>query len=173
MHPARVIGIQFHRAAHYRRASFELARVHDLQSQDPERIGVKRVEGHRALGRSTKGRKVLAEEVRLRKHNHRELVRPIQFDSATGRSQGPIERGFAAREAKRVFVEVDLRKAGPEVRLPVVPLHRALQPAFECSVGRGRNLLAVGETLELPLSWSEVGVVLLLSSLSQRMNRTP
>src|SRR6266446_4324875 len=34
VHPARVIGIQFHRAAHDRGASLEFAGVHDLQSQD-------------------------------------------------------------------------------------------------------------------------------------------
>ena len=93
MHPARVVGIQFHRAAHDRGASLELAGVHNLQSQDPERVSVERIEGHRALGRGTKRREVLAEEVRLRQRDQRELVRPIQLDRAPGRSQGPIERG--------------------------------------------------------------------------------
>src|SRR5438445_12210059 len=77
MHPTRVVGIEVHRAANDRGASLKLARVNDLQSQDSERVGVKRVEGHRALGRRTKRRDVLAEEVRLRKRNERELVRPI------------------------------------------------------------------------------------------------
>ena len=86
MHPARMIGIQFHRAPNDRGASLKLAGVHDLQSQDPDRVGVQRIESHRALGRRTKRREVLAEEVRLRQRDHRELVRPIQFDSATGRS---------------------------------------------------------------------------------------
>src|SRR2546430_16697549 len=40
MHPTRVIGIEFHRAAHNRSTSLELACVHDLQSQDPERVSV-------------------------------------------------------------------------------------------------------------------------------------
>src|SRR5438132_540940 len=56
MHPARVIRIQFHRTAHNRGASLELAGVHDLQSQNPERVGVERIEGHRALGCRTKRR---------------------------------------------------------------------------------------------------------------------
>ena len=77
---------------------------------------------------------VLPEEVRLRKSNQRELVRPIQFDPATGRGQGPIERGRVAPEAKRVFIDVDLCEASPQVRLPVVPLDRALQPALERSM---------------------------------------
>ena len=86
MHPTRVIGIEFHRAPNDRGASRKLAGVHDLQSEDAHRVGVQRIEGHRALGRRTKRREVLAEEVRLRKRYHRELVRPIQLDSATGRS---------------------------------------------------------------------------------------
>ena len=77
MHPARMIGIQFHRSTHDRGASLELAGVHDLQSQDPERISVERIEGHRALGCRTKRREVLAEKVCLRQRHHRELVRPI------------------------------------------------------------------------------------------------
>src|SRR5438477_5690158 len=56
MHPARVVGIQFHRAAHNCGAALELSGVHDLQSQDPERVSVQRIEGYRALGRRTKGR---------------------------------------------------------------------------------------------------------------------
>ena len=93
MHPARMVGIQFHRAAHDRGASLELAGVHDLQSQDPDRVSVERIERHRALGCRTKRREVLAEEVRLRQRNQRELVRPIELDGAPGRSQRPVERG--------------------------------------------------------------------------------
>ena len=84
MHPARVVGIQFHRAPNDRGASLELAGVHDLQSQNSERVGVERIERHRALGRGTKRREVLAEEVRLRQRDHRELVRPIQLDRRAG-----------------------------------------------------------------------------------------
>ena len=65
-HPPRVVGIQLHRAAHDRGASLELARVHDLQSQDADRVGVERIESHRALGRRAKRCEVLAEKVRLR-----------------------------------------------------------------------------------------------------------
>ena len=92
MHPARVIGIQLHRAAHDRGAALELAGVHDLQPQDPERVGVERIEGHRALGRGAKRREVLAEEVRLRQRDERELVPAIELHRAPGRGQGPIER---------------------------------------------------------------------------------
>src|SRR6478609_6909314 len=66
MHPPRVVSIQFHRAAHDRGASLELAGVHDLQSQDPDRVSVERVESHRALSRRTKRREILAKEMRLR-----------------------------------------------------------------------------------------------------------
>ena len=76
-------------------------------------------------------------------------------------------------ETKRIFVDIDLRKAGPQVRLPVVPLHCALQPALERGVGGGRNLLAVGEILELPLHWREIGVVLLPDRGPHRMNEYP
>ena len=85
MHPTRMVGIEFHRSPNDRGASLELARVHDLQSEDPNRIGIERVKRHRALCRRTKRREVLAEEVRLRQRHHRELVRPIQFDAAAGR----------------------------------------------------------------------------------------
>ena len=68
-------------------------RVHDLQPQDPERVGVERIEGHRAFGRRTKRREVLTEEVHLGQRNERELVRPIQLNRAPARSQCPIERG--------------------------------------------------------------------------------
>ena len=61
-----MIGVEFHRAPNDRGASLELARVHDLQSQDSNRVRVERVEGHRALGRRTKRRQVLPKEVRLR-----------------------------------------------------------------------------------------------------------
>ncbi len=174
MHPARVVGIQLHRAAHDRGASLELARVHDLQPQDPDRVGVERIEGHRALGRRAKRREVLPEEVHLRQRDERELVRPIELDRAAARGQGAIERGrVAARKAERVFVDVDLREAGPEVRLPVVPLHDALQPALERRVRRGRDLLAVGEILELPLHRREIDVVLPPDRVPHRMHEHP
>src|SRR6266478_1145948 len=60
VHPARVVGIEFHRAAHDRGASFELAGVHYLQSQDTECVGVEWIEGHSAFGRGTKRREVPA-----------------------------------------------------------------------------------------------------------------
>ena len=77
MHPARMIRIESHRTANDRSASLKLAGVHDLESQDPDRIGVEWVESHRALRRWTERREVLAEEVRLRQRHHRELVCPI------------------------------------------------------------------------------------------------
>ena len=86
VHPASVVGIQFHRTAHDCGASLELAGVHDLKSQDTERVGVERIKGHAALGRRTKRREVPPKEVHLGKRNERELVRPIQFNSAPGRS---------------------------------------------------------------------------------------
>src|SRR5207248_3999660 len=173
MHPTRMIGIQFHRAAHNRGASLELACVHDLQSQDPERIRVERIKGHRALDCRTKRREVLAKEMHLRKRNERELVRPIQLDRAAGRSQGSIERGPVALEAKGVFVDVDLRETGPQVRLPIVPLRRALQSALENLVGGGCYLLAVGEILKLPLHRREIGVVFPPGRGPHRMNEHP
>jgi hypothetical protein len=88
-----MIGIQLHRSPNDRGAALELTGVHNLQSQDPERVGVEWIEGHRALGGRTKRREVLAEEVRLRQRHHGELVRPINLDGAPGRSQRPVERG--------------------------------------------------------------------------------
>src|SRR4029077_14686706 len=38
MHPTRVVNIEFHRAVHDRGTSLELAGVHDLHSQNPERV---------------------------------------------------------------------------------------------------------------------------------------
>src|SRR6202040_4284465 len=69
MHPPRVVGVELHRTPYDRGASLELARVHDLQSQDPDRVGVERIKGHRALGRGTKCRDVLTEEMRLRQRD--------------------------------------------------------------------------------------------------------
>src|SRR5258705_4627782 len=161
VHPARMVGIQFHRAVHDRGAALKLAGVHDLQSQDPERVGIERVKGHSTLGRRTKRREVLAEEVHLSQRNERELVRPIQLNRAPARSQCPIERGCVSLETERVFVDEDLREAGPQVRLPNVPLRNALQAAFERRVGRGRDLFAICEILKLPLNRREIGVVLL------------
>ena len=173
MHPTRMIGIEFHRATYDRGAALELACVDDLQSQDPERVAVKRIEGHRTLGRWTKRREVLAKEVRLRQRHHRELVRPIQLDSAPGRRQCPIKRGRVAPEAKRVFVDVDLCEAGPEVRLPSVTPRRALEPTLERRVSRGRDLLAIGKILELPLHRREIGVVFPPGRGPHRMNEHP
>ena len=173
MHPPRVVGVELHRTPHDRGASLELARVHDLQSQDPDRVGVERIEGHGALGRGTKRREVLAEEMRLRQRDERKLIRPIQFDRATGRGQGAIESGRVGPETKRVFVDEDLREARPEVRLAAVPLHRALQPALELRVGRGSDLLAVGEILELPLHGREMDVVLLPHRRTHGMHEDP
>ncbi len=114
MHPAGMIGIQLHRSPNDGGAALELTGVDNFQSQDSERVGVERVEGHRALGRRTKRREVLAEEMRLRQRHHRELVRPIQLDATPRRGQSPIERlPIIAGEAKGVFVDVDLRQAGP------------------------------------------------------------
>ena len=56
MHPTRMIGVEFHRTPNDRGASLKLACVHDLQTQNPERVGVERIEGHRALGRWAKRR---------------------------------------------------------------------------------------------------------------------
>src|SRR5205823_5882436 len=64
-------------------------------------------------------------------------------------------------EAKSVFVNVDLREAGPQVRLPILPLRRVLQAAPQRPVSGGCNLLPVGEILELPLHWCDIGAVLL------------
>src|SRR6186997_2020903 len=60
MHPARMIGIQLHRAPNDRSASLKIARVHDLESENPDRVCVQRVESHRALGGRTKRREILA-----------------------------------------------------------------------------------------------------------------
>ena len=161
MHPARVVGIELHRAAHDRGASLELARVDDLQSQDPDGIGVERIQGHRPLGRRTKRREIPAEEVHLRQRDERELVRPIELHRAPAGGQCAVERGrVASRETKRVFVDVDLRDTGPHVRPPVVPLHDALQAGLERRMGRRRDLLAVSEILKLPLHRREIDVVL-------------
>ena len=170
VHPARMVGIQFHRAAHDCGASLELAGVNDLQSQDPERVGVERIKGHSALGSRTKRREVPSEEVHLGKRNECELVRPIQLNRAPARSQCPIERGCVSLETKRVFVDVDLREAGPHVRLPIVPLRNAQQPALERRVGRRRDLFAVGEILKLPLNRREIDVVLLPHRSPHRMH---
>ena len=114
MHPTRVIGIEFHGPPNNRGAALELAGVHDLQSEDSNRVRVERVEGHRALGRRTKRRKVLPEKVCLRQRHHRELVRPIQLDPTPGRSQGSIKRSrVIAGEPKCIFVDVDLRETSP------------------------------------------------------------
>ena len=64
-------------------------------------------------------------------------------------------------EAKCIFVNIDLREAGPQVRLPVVPFYRALEPTLERGVIRGRDLLPVGKILELPLRRSEISVIFL------------
>jgi hypothetical protein len=66
MHPARMLGIEFHRAPNDRRASLKFAGMHNLQSQDPDRVGVQWIESHRALGCRTKRREILAKEMRLR-----------------------------------------------------------------------------------------------------------
>ena len=160
VHPTRVVGVKFHRAEHDHGAAFELARVHDLQAQDPDRVGVEWIEGHRALRRRPKRRQIPPEEVHLRQRDQRELVCPVELDRPAGRSQSPIERSRIGAEAKRVFVEVDLRETGPQVRSPVVLLHYALQSALKLHVGRWRNLFAVREVLELPLHWRKVDVVL-------------
>src|SRR5262249_5110671 len=112
-------------------------------------------------GGGTEGGEVLTEEVRLRQRDERELVCSVELDPAAGGSQRPIERGRVAREAERVFVDEDLREAGPQLRPPGGSVDGALEPALEPPIGRGSDLLAVGEILKLPLDGSEAGVVLL------------
>ncbi len=173
VHPPRVVGVQLHRTPHDPGTSLELARVHDLQSQDPDGVGVQGIQGHGALGRGTKRREVLAEEMRLRQRDERKLVAPIELDRAAGRGQGAIESGRVGPEAKRVFVDEDLREARPEVRLAAVPLNRALQPALELRVGRGSDLFAVSEILELPFQGREMDVVLLPHRRPHGMHEDP
>src|SRR5205823_11519930 len=74
MHPAGVVRIKLHCAPHDRGAALELAGVHNLQSQDSERVGIERVQRHCAFRRRAKSRQVLPKEMRLRQRNHRELV---------------------------------------------------------------------------------------------------
>ena len=121
MHPTRVVGVELHRTADDCRASLEFAGVHDLQSQDSDRVGVERIEGHRALGRGQR-REIPAEEVVCASATSANWfanrVTPRRA-AARARSREPA----SLPEAKRVFVDEDLREAGPEVRLAAVPLH--------------------------------------------------
>src|SRR5678816_2422191 len=64
MHPTRMIGIQLHRSPNDRSAALELARVHNLQSQNAEGVSVEGVERHRAFCRRTKGSEILPKEMR-------------------------------------------------------------------------------------------------------------
>src|SRR6185369_4644660 len=140
VHPAGVVRIQFHCPEHDCGAALELASVHNLQSQDADRVSVERIKGHSAFGRRSKRREVLAEEVHLSQRYKRELVRPIQLNRAPAGSQCPIERGRVVLKAKRVFVDVDLCEAGPHIRLPNILLRNLQQPTFERSVSRGCDL---------------------------------
>src|SRR5262249_31397407 len=101
-------------------AAFELAGVHNLQSQDSQRVGIERVERHRAFGRRAEGGEILPEKMRLRQRDHRKLVRSIHLYTTPGCGQGSFERSFVSAEAKGVFVNQALRQAGPEVRRLIV-----------------------------------------------------
>src|SRR5207302_10062173 len=43
MHPTGVVGVELHGSVDDGSAALELASVHDLQSQDPERVSVERI----------------------------------------------------------------------------------------------------------------------------------